>query len=36
MSYGGSSIMSLFVGMGLVQSVNKRPEKALNFKINNE
>ncbi len=36
MSHGGSSIMSLFVGMGLVQSVNKKPEKALNFKINNE
>lgn len=35
-SYGGSSILSLFLGMGLVQSVNKKPEKALTFKISNE
>jgi len=36
MSYGGSSVLSLFIGIGLVQSVKKKPEKVLNFKIIND
>lgn len=31
MSYGGSSVLSLFVGIGLVQSVRRKPEKVLSF-----
>lgn len=32
-SYGGSSILSLFIGLGVVQSVRKRPEKVLKFTL---
>ena len=35
LSYGGSSILSLFLALGLVQSVRIKPEKSLKFSINN-
>ncbi|MDF2686880.1 MAG: rodA, partial [Clostridia bacterium] len=35
LSYGGSSILSLFVALGLIQSIRIKPEKSLKFKINN-
>lgn len=33
MSYGGSSILSLLIGIGLIQSVRRKPDKKLSFKI---
>jgi rod shape determining protein RodA len=35
LSYGGSSILSLFMTLGLIQSIRIKPEKSLKFKINN-
>ncbi len=36
MSYGGSSVLSLFIGLGLVMSVRRRPEKTLKFAIKDD
>jgi len=35
-SYGGSSILSMMIAIGLIQSVRIRPERNLRFRLNDK